>query len=145
MVRQPQWSANLEIAEPRALIVSGDARCLLSLSAIFHEFGFTFKRNTTGADVIQQLCAMHPLPNIILIDLSLPDGDPYSICRAIRHDPSLSDIPIVALYDEIQRIPADELRRAGFAGYFHKPLARGVIADKLPSLLDGISMWESRV
>jgi len=36
-------------------------------------------------------------PNLILLDLLLPDTDGYSICEKIKNNPSTSDIPIIFL------------------------------------------------
>lgn len=133
----------MKIAEPRALIVSGEARCLLSLSSLLQQLGITFKRNTTGANVIHQLCDALHLPHIIFLDLALPQGDAFDICRTLKKDAMLKKIPVVALISNTERVSKDELHFAGFAGYFLKPLARPTITATLPALLNGDSMWDN--
>lgn len=47
-------------------------------------------------DALQRLGRMAP-PDLILLDLAMPQMDGWEFCDRLRHDPALSDIPVVVL------------------------------------------------
>lgn len=126
-----------------ALVVEDDAHSLVSISAILREYGIHFKRNTTGASVVQQARTLHP--HFILLDLNLPEGDPYLIIQALRADPALADIPVIAIADSAQAELIQQAQKAGFAGFLAKPLPRRQFGGYLQSILSGASGWEVSV
>ncbi|HLV36261.1 MAG TPA: response regulator, partial [Spirillospora sp.] len=70
--------------DKQALIVEDDAHHLLALSSLLSDFNITYKRNTTGANVLSQ--ARRLQPDFILLDLDLPDDDPFAIYEKLRAD-----------------------------------------------------------
>ncbi len=79
------------------LVVEDDARCLLKITEVLRAMGHMFKRNTTGADVINQVVNFSP--DLILMDLHLPEVNAIDICRQLNQDHCTAHIPIVALTD----------------------------------------------
>ena len=63
-----------------------------------------------------------PRPDLILLDINLPDMDGYSVMRCLREDPVTRAIPVVAV--SANAMPADLAQgtAAGFANYLTKPL-----------------------
>jgi CheY-like chemotaxis protein len=118
-----------------ALIVEDDAHCLIAVTSILKELGIQYKRNTTGARVVEQARHMNPKPHFILLDMDLPKGDPLAICQALREDRRLAQIPVIAMSyraDVLIRIKA-----AGFAGGLLKPLPRKQVGPLLKRILSG--------
>ena len=78
-------------------------------------------RDVLRAAAFRTLAAAH-LPDVILMDLRLPDLDGTEAARRIRADPRTSRIPIVAV--TALRLDADDdwLVDAGFAGSVVKPI-----------------------
>ena len=74
----------------------------------------------TAADGIA-LASEH-LPEVILMDLRLPDLDGVEAARVLRAEPRTSRIPVVAM--TALRLDADDdwVVEAGFAGYVTKPI-----------------------
>ena len=66
----------------------------------------------------------HELPDLVLLDIDLPDVDGYAIARLIRQDPRLALVPIVFL--TARRSLADEMEglRAGGDDFIATPVAR---------------------
>ena len=75
--------------------------------------------------------ASEHLPDVVLMDLRLPDADGTDAVRTLRAEPRTSRIPVVA----VTALPLDALggwlSDAGFAGYIAKPID----ADELPDLV----------
>lgn len=107
-----------------ALIVEDDAHSLMAISSMFNEMGIKFKRNTTGADVIQQALTMNPRPNFILLDLDLPQGDPFEICNMLRSDDDLANIPVIAITDQTVEYLLSQVKGVEFSACLPKPLPR---------------------
>jgi two-component system, cell cycle response regulator DivK len=74
----------------------------------------------TAADALA-LASEH-LPDVVLMDLRLPDLDGSEAARRLAADERTAHIPVVGL----SALPVDEaapwLREAGFAGYIEKPI-----------------------
>jgi two-component system, cell cycle response regulator DivK len=88
---------------------------------------------TSGAQAIA-LAAEH-VPDVILLDLRLPDIDGIDVARELRGDARTAGIPVVAM--SALRIEAererDWLLAAGFAGYVEKPIVVGEFPDQVRS------------
>jgi two-component system, cell cycle response regulator DivK len=87
---------------------------------VLRSAGFRTIEAGTAAEAIA-LASQH-LPDVILMDLRLPDLDGTEAARMLRAEPRTSRIPVVAL--TALRIDGREdwLFDAGFAGYVVKPI-----------------------
>lgn len=123
--------------ETWVLIVEDDAHHLIVVSSLLKELGIRYRRNTTGANVIEQLNEMIPRPSLLLLDLDLPDADAFAILETVRSDPYLVSLPIVALVDSALAVSAAEMQALGFAAVLFKPLPRREFIDVVTQLLGG--------
>jgi two-component system CheB/CheR fusion protein len=82
-----------------------------------------------GADGLAQAHAFHP--DVVVCDVGLPDMDGYEVARAIRRDPALDTVFLVALTG--YALPEDQ-RRAAEAG-FDRHLAKPVSVEELEAVL----------
>ena len=71
-------------------------------------------------------------PNLILMDILMPNTDGYTACRAIKQDPLTRGIPVVMLTGIAYELNKKLSQQMGADGYITKPFDR-------KSLLDGIS------
>lgn len=60
-------------------------------------------------------------PDLIILDLNLPDGDGLMLCRRLKADPRTSSIPVVALSARPEEPYGALALRAGCARYLAKP------------------------
>ena len=61
------------------------------------------------------------LPDVILADLVLPQMSGIDLCRAVREDPRLRDIPVIMLTGRSEREYGSKAREAGCTTYLEKP------------------------
>ena len=61
-------------------------------------------------------------PDLILTDLAMPVMDGFAALSAIRNDPSLADIPVIAVTASAMKGNREEILACGFDGYISKPI-----------------------
>ena len=66
--------------------------------------------------------AAKTLPALILLDIQLPGMDGYAVARALRADPTLAGIPIVAVTSYAMAGDRERCLAAGCNGYIEKPI-----------------------
>ena len=84
----------------------------------------------TGAEAIELAAALHP--DVVLLDLALPDGDGRDVCRRLRRD---SDVPIIIVTASgtvTDRVVGLEL---GADDYVVKPFAVGEVIARIRAVL----------
>jgi two-component system cell cycle response regulator DivK len=84
---------------------------------------------TTGAEAIA--LAAERLPDVILMDLRLPDMDGTDAARRLGAAARTASIPVVALSSLPLEGGDDWLRAAGFAGWLEKPIRVGDFPDQI--------------
>jgi two-component system cell cycle response regulator DivK len=116
---------------PLVLIVDDNEKNLTLARDVLRAAGFRTLDAATGAGALT-LAAGH-LPDLVLLDLRLPDMDGLDVARELRDGTRTRGIPIVAL--SALRLSGDggELRAAGFAGYLEKPISVRAFPDQVRS------------
>lgn len=89
--------------------------------------GFDTVESATGADALT--LAVERVPDVILMDLRLPDMDGTQAARRLRADPGTTRIPVLAFSALPLEEASDWLQAAGFAGWIEKPVRVERFAD----------------
>ena len=105
---------------PLVLIVDDNARNRKLAADVLRSAGFRTLEAATGTEGIA-LAAEH-LPDVVLLDLRLPDMDGTDVARELRRSARTAWLPVVALSALRPDVNGDRLRAAGFAGYLDKPI-----------------------
>jgi DNA-binding response OmpR family regulator len=103
----------------KLLLIEDDADLFALLQYNLEKEGFALTGSQTGKGAVE-LCHQ-TRPDLILLDIMLPDSDGLDICKRIRQDPTLADTPIIFLTaraSETDRIVGLEL---GANDYVVKP------------------------
>jgi DNA-binding response OmpR family regulator len=103
----------------KVLLIEDDADLFSLLKYNLEKEGFAMNGLQTGKGALE-LCRQFR-PDLVLLDIMLPDSDGLDICKAIRRDPDLSAVPIIFLTaraSETDRIVGLEL---GANDYVVKP------------------------
>jgi CheY-like chemotaxis protein len=74
----------------------------------------------TGADALELLETFKP--NVLLLDITLPDMDGYELLERIRGIPGLETVPAVAVTGHAQERDRERAKKAGFAVHAVKPI-----------------------
>jgi CheY-like chemotaxis protein len=73
-------------------------------------------------------------PQLILLDMSLPDMDGLTLARNLKADPETTDIPIVGVTSFPERYSHAEALSAGCEAYFVKPISTRKLSDQLDAI-----------
>ena len=104
--------------------------------------GFPVTEAAGGAEAIQIAGAIHP--DVILMDLSMPEIDGWEATRRLKADPLTKNAIIVAMTAHAFQRERDAARDAGCAALIVKPFDLEVLADALGRLTSvGLSAFEN--
>jgi DNA-binding NarL/FixJ family response regulator len=87
----------------------------------------------SGAEALAALAK--EIPDMIILDISLPDGDGIDICRKIRNRHQSLPILVMSIHSEV--LYADRVLRAGANGYIMKHEAPNKIVSAIRQILSG--------
>ncbi len=62
------------------------------------------------------------LPDLILMDISMPDVDGYTLTNELKTTPRLMEVPIVAITANVMKGDRERTLNAGCDGYIEKPI-----------------------
>jgi len=116
-------------AGPLVLIVDDNERNLKLHRDVLRAAGLRTLQAATGAEAIA-LATTHA-PDVILMDLGLPDMDGTDAARALAEDERTEQIPVVALTSLRLEDAGARLRAAGFAGYLEKPISVSAFPEQV--------------
>lgn len=76
-------------------------------------------------------------PELILLDVMLPDGDGYSVCQELKSNPETAGIPVIFLSARAQQAEVQHGLALGAAGYLVKPFDPMQLAESIDRILRG--------
>jgi CheY-like chemotaxis protein len=91
--------------------------------------GYSVLEATDGKQAVKM--AWRECPDIILMDLSLPEMDGFEAAKRIREDPQMRDVPIVALTGHGEGPYRRNAQSAGINAFFTKPFDFDFLDDLL--------------
>ncbi len=80
---------------PRLLVVDDEPSILRLLRQRLESFGCQVITLTGGTDVLKT--AREQMPDLIMVDVMMPDLDGFTVCQQLKEDPEVRDIPVVLL------------------------------------------------
>ncbi len=113
----PEAPRSLAQFEPRRLLVVDDDRDIIRL--LYHRLrrdGYLVDTATSGPDALTR--AVQSPPDLILLDILMPEMDGYQVLQELKADPVTSDIPVVILSIVGER---EQGLALGAAEYLTKP------------------------
>jgi two-component system, OmpR family, phosphate regulon response regulator PhoB len=130
----PHRSDTVMDDKPLILIVDDEAELARTVSYAFEQEGFATRHADTGRAALE-LALASPLPDLILLDMMLPDLSGTEVCRELRRSEAARATPIVFLTardNEIDRVVAFEL---GADDYVSKPFSVRELVLRVRALL----------
>ena len=120
----------------RIMIIEDNADNRLLLGAILGD-AFSVTEHSNGPDALAALPV--ELPEIILLDISLPGMDGVEVLRHIREHPVFRHLPVIAFTAHAMSNDRDKYLAHGFDDYITKPIIdETILLGSISRLLDRI-------
>lgn len=87
----------------------------------------------TGLEVAEQ-----EMPDIILMDINLPDIDGMEVARLLKANPRLAHIPVIALTANAMFGDRERFLAAGCDGYLAKPISKSELLNTVALFANGL-------
>lgn len=92
----------------------------LLIRRILQAEGYNVLEAEDASDALEMLREHHP--DLILMDINLPEIDGYALTSQIKSTPGMDNVPIVALTANVMKGDRERTIRAGCDGYIQKPI-----------------------
>jgi CheY-like chemotaxis protein len=133
LISEPGHAA-LELNPDRLVYLCDDeeeAREIMRMLLTAH--GYAVKEFATGAELLDAM--RHERPDLLLLDLFMPDMNGWETLAAIKSDPTIADVPVVV----VSVLSSEECDSpfVDLCGWLNKPLEEGDLLDAVRKALGG--------
>jgi DNA-binding response OmpR family regulator len=116
------------------LVVEDDLELLKLVGEIMRTAGFTTRFARNKAEVRAELTT-DPLPDLILLDLKLPDCDGFELLEDMREQPMLESMPVILMTGRSQAHHVARGLSLGADGYITKPFRMSQLVSAANTVL----------
>lgn len=116
---EPELDQELIEFKPKILVIDDDKDQVAILKYHLTQQGFDVATAFTGKSGLDLL--KKEMPNLVLLDIELPDATGFELCEKICDDPETLQIPVIFVSGAEQEDVLRKARAAGCAYYMRKP------------------------
>ncbi len=123
-----------ETAQATVLVVDDAPENLTVLAGLLGNH-YRIKAAISG-DRALRICSVDPVPDLILLDVMMPDMDGRQVCQRLKQDPRTADIPVI--FVTAMSDPDDEAQGLGLGAvdYITKPFSPPVVLQRVRTHLE---------
>jgi CheY-like chemotaxis protein len=123
------------VDERKTILLVDDAPANIEVAREILKGTYKTRIATNGARALEA-ARVPPAPDLILLDVKMPEMDGYEVCRRLKQDPATRDIPVIFLTAMTEA--ADETRGfdTGAVDYIHKPFSPPVVLARVQTHLN---------
>ena len=118
----------------RVLLAEDEPNIVASLTFLLERAGFAVAAEPNGAAACK--AALDDPPDVIILDVMLPELDGMEILRRIRTDGNCRDVPVIMLTAKGQREDRAAAMGSGADVFITKPFANATVLDAVRRLSD---------
>jgi CheY-like chemotaxis protein len=107
----------------KILVIEDNEQNIYLVTFILEKHGYEVIQARDGRAGIE--LAKQTDPDLILLDIQLPVMDGYAVAKALKNNPSLNNIPIVAVTSYAMVGDRERVLASGCTGYIEKPINPG--------------------
>src|SRR5215471_3136084 len=120
--------ANVE--QKKILLVVDDAPANLQVVNSILSDDYKIRIATSGTKALE-LVKLMPLPDLVLLDVEMPEMDGYEVCGRLKASKETRDIPIIFLTGKTEAQDETKGFEAGAVDYIHKPFSPAVVKARV--------------
>jgi len=125
----------LESGKRKVLLVDDDAELVELVTKVLEEDG-RFEVRVAGNGFDAGMMVKEYRPDIIVLDVMLPDINGKEVCHRVRADSTLEDVRILCISGMIEEDKIHELRLSGADDFMPKPFDFEALIDRMCTLLE---------
>lgn len=118
----------------RILVVEDEDNIATALDFLLTRDGHDHNRMATGAEAVSRIRATHP--DLVLLDVMLPDVSGYQIVQDVRADPALSDVRVLMMTARGSVVERRKGLALGADGFIAKPFELSELRSEMARLLE---------
>lgn len=115
------------------LVVDDDLLILRVVTDLLVSNGYRVVTARDGRSGLRQV--QRERPDLIILDLMMPEMDGFRVARQLRQDPESSGIPVIVLTSQADAQSREEALRSGADSYMVKPVSDTLLLTQIRSLL----------
>lgn len=119
------------MGEPKKILIADDSPTIVEITkAMLKSEGHIIETASNGAEALKKIAESHP--DLLLLDVMMPDMDGYAVVQALRRDakpgdPGYTHVIIITSKDKMR----DLFELEGVDGFLVKPFFRTELIDKI--------------
>lgn len=117
----------------KILVVDDELSILVPIKFLLEKNNFIVELAQSGRDALDTIARTKP--DLILLDIMLPDLDGYEIFQMIRDKPEWDDIKVIYLSAKSRDVDIAKGLNLGADAYITKPFSNAELLEKIESLL----------
>jgi CheY-like chemotaxis protein len=117
----------------KAVVIEDNANNRYLLGILLRNAGFSVVELADGKAAVATV--RREAPDVVLLDIQMPDMDGYEVAAALKLDPVAARIPIVGVSSFAMPGDRERALKAGFASYLEKPVDPDRFAESILSIL----------
>lgn len=117
------------MAVHKVLCVDDAAADLSMIQKVVSSANLNVVSATNGRDAIER--AKSEKPDLIFLDILMPDMDGFAVIRELQKDPATKDIPVVFISSKSQKSDQMWAKMQGGKGFLPKPVSPDVVLDEI--------------
>jgi len=117
----------------KILVVEDNTKLLELLRLNLKAAGFAVATATNGIAALKKAHSL--LPDLVLLDLVLPELDGFAVCETLRRGPATASIPIIVLTGLTSEAARSAILKAGSCAFVAKPVNPKHLVARITELL----------
>ncbi|QYK41310.1 MAG: response regulator [Paracoccaceae bacterium] len=117
----------------RVLVIEDEDNIAIALDYLMTREGYEHDRVANGGEAMARIRDTHP--DLVLLDVMLPEVSGYEICQGVRLDPDLSDVKILMMTARGSAIERKKGMALGADGFITKPFELKELRQEVRRLL----------
>lgn len=115
---------------PKSILIVDDTPINIGVISGALKDSFSTKVATSGAKALA-IASGKEKPDLILLDVLMPEMDGYEVCRRLKADPDTRDIPVIFLTSQTEAEDETKGFDVGAVDYIHKPFSAPVVKARV--------------
>jgi signal transduction histidine kinase len=123
-------------AKRPSILIVDDTPTNIQLLAEVLQASYRLKVATSGKTALEIAQSPESRPDLILLDIMMPEMDGYEVCRRLKQDPATQGIPVIFVTARGDVVDEELGLRLGAVDYLTKPVKVGILLERVGNLLE---------